>query len=174
MADKVMELAKFDLLQLNKPQINNVILRCQMTDQNQYDGAFLPEPFALEAESKGAHRLISSDELIGNLSAVILHDSIVTKRKDDVMKLVEGYDIAVAKLNSLVERGELGMLYTLHNDFVDEIPDSVMVYPVFKSSSLPVVAVVDSTAAWANRREQMRRAVSYAELVDSIFVIRKK
>lgn len=173
MADKVMEKAGLDLLQLNKPQINNVALRCTMTDQNQYDGAFLPEPYALEAENKGAHRIISSTDLIGNLSAVIFHDSIVSKRTEDIKKLVESYDIAVAKLNALVERGDISMLSSLHYDFVDEIPDSILSYPVFKNASLPLNTSVDSTAAWATRREQTKRSVSYKELVDSTFVVQK-
>ncbi|MBO4663876.1 MAG: ABC transporter substrate-binding protein [Bacteroidaceae bacterium] len=169
MADKVMEHIKLPLLQLNKPQINDIALRCKMTDQNQYDGAFLPEPYAMEAENNGAHRLISSSELIGNLSAVIFHDSIVSKRNDDIRKLVEGYDIAVKRLNVLNERGDKDMIYKINTTFIQEIPDTILSYPVFKESSLPERNVVSATAEWANGRTLMKRQVTYSELVDSTF-----
>ena len=169
MADKVMEHIKLPLLQLNKPQINDIALRCKMTDQNQYDGAFLPEPYAMEAENNGAHRLISSSELIGNLSAVIFHDSIVSKRNDDIRKLVEGYDIAVKRLNTLNERCDKDMIYKINTTFIQEIPDTILSYPVFKESSLPEKNVVSATAEWANGRTLMKRQVTYSELVDSTF-----
>lgn len=173
MADKVMEHIKLPLLQLNKPQINDIALRCKMTDQNQYDGAFLPEPYAMEAENNGAHRLISSSELIGNLSAVIFHDSIVAKRNDDIHKLVEGYDIAVNRLNALNERGDKDMIYTIKTKFISEIPDTILSYPVFKASSMPDAKIVSSTAEWANGRTLMKRTVSFGELVDSTFTKKK-
>lgn len=173
MADKVMEHIKLPLLQLNKPQINDIALRCKMTDQNQYDGAFLPEPYAMEAENNGAHRLISSSELIGNLSAVIFHDSIVAKRNDDIHKLVEGYDIAVNHLNVLNERGDKDMIYTIKTKFISEIPDTILSYPVFKASSMPDAKIVSSTAEWANGRTLMKRTVSFGELVDSTFTKKK-
>ena len=173
MADKVMEHIKLPLLQLNKPQINDIALRCKMTDQNQYDGAFLPEPYAMEAENNGAHRLISSSELIGNLSAVIFHDSIVAKRNDDIHKLVEGYDIAVNRLNVLNERGDKDMIYIIKTKFISEIPDTILSYPVFKASSMPDAKIVSSTAEWANGRTLMKRTVSFGELVDSSFTKKK-
>ena len=173
MADKVMEHIKLPLLQLNKPQINDIALRCKMTNQNQYDGAFLPEPYAMEAENNGAHRLISSSELIGNLSAVIFHDSIVAKRNDDIHKLVEGYDIAVNRLNALNERGDKDMIYIIKTKFISEIPDTILSYPVFKASSMPDAKIVSSTAEWANGRTLMKRTVSFGELVDSTFTKKK-
>ncbi len=173
MADKVMEHIKLPLLQLNKPQINDIALRCKMTDQNQYDGAFLPEPYAMEAENNGAHRLISSSELIGNLSAVIFHDSIVAKRNDDIHKFVEGYDIAVNRLNALNERGDKDMIYTIKTKFISEIPDTILSYPVFKASSMPDAKIVSSTAEWANGRTLMKRTVSFGELIDSTFTKKK-
>ena len=173
MADKVMEHIKLPLLQLNKPQINDIALRCKMTDQNQYDGAFLPEPYAMEAENNGAHRLISSSELIGNLSAIIFHDSIVAKRNDAIHKLVEGYDIAVNRLNALNERGDKDMIYTIKTKFISEIPDTILSYPVFKASSMPDAKIVSSTAEWANGRTLMKRTVSFGELVDSTFTKKK-
>ena len=173
MADKVMEHIKLPLLQLNKPQINDIALRCKMTDQNQYDGAFLPEPYAMEAENNGAHRLISSSELIGNLSAVIFHDSIVAKRNDDIHKLVEGYDIDVNRLNALNERGDKDMIYIIKTKFISEIPDTILSYPVFKASSMPDAKIVSSTAEWVNGRTLMKRTVSFGELVDSTFTKKK-
>ncbi len=174
MADKVMEQAKLDLLQLNKPQINNVTLRCKMTKNNQYDGAFLPEPYALEAENNGANRLVASSELIGNLSAVMFHDSIVVRREEDIAKLVEGYDIAVNRINALVEKGSTGLLGCMHDEFIDAIPDTILVFPSFKSSSLPDRKVVSSTAEWAKGRGQMKNDVSYEELIGNRFVMNKQ
>ena len=62
-ADKILESVKLQSIDLNKPQINNIRLRGTMVDQDQYDGAILPEPYASEAVARGAKRLTGTEDL---------------------------------------------------------------------------------------------------------------
>lgn len=100
-ADKIMASVKLQSLDLNKPQINNIKLRTSMVDQDQYDGAILPEPFASEAVARGAKRLIGTEDLqVLHLLCVLFGDSIGKARKVEVEKIREAYDQAVMKLNA--------------------------------------------------------------------------
>lgn len=100
-ADKIMASAKLQSIDLNKPQINNIKLRTSMVDQDQYDGAILPEPFASEAVARGAKRLSSTEDLqVQRLLCVLFDDSISTVRKEDVEKIRKVYDQAVVRLNA--------------------------------------------------------------------------
>lgn len=62
LADRTMRQAQLKPEELNRPQINNIPLRANMLMLNQYDGAFLPEPFATECEEGGANRIARYDE----------------------------------------------------------------------------------------------------------------
>ena len=100
-ADKIMSSVKLQSIDLNKPQINNIKLRTSMVDQDQYDGAILPEPFASEAVARGAKRLSSTEDLqVQRLLCVLFDDSISKVRKKEVEKIREVYDQAVIRLNA--------------------------------------------------------------------------
>ena len=73
--DKILESVKLQSIDLNKPQINNLRLRALMVDQDQLDGAIMPEPYASEAVARGAKRLNGSvDMKVGNLMCVVFGD----------------------------------------------------------------------------------------------------
>ena len=62
-SDKILESVKLQSIDLNKPQINNIRIRGLMVDQDQMDGAILPEPYASEAVARGARRLNGTEEM---------------------------------------------------------------------------------------------------------------
>ena len=100
-ADKILESVKLQSTELNKPQINNLRLRGLMVDQDQYDGAILPEPYASEAVARGAKRLTGTEDLkLTNLLCVLFNDSVSQVRKDEIQKIRQAYDIAVLALNT--------------------------------------------------------------------------
>lgn len=99
--DKILESIKLQSIDLNKPQINNIKLRTLMVDQNQYDGAILPEPFASEAVARGAKRLIGTEGLnVADILCVVFPDSVYKAHKEEVDKIRDGYDKAVIALNA--------------------------------------------------------------------------
>ena len=77
-ADRILESVKLGSEELNKPQINNIALRAQMTDQNQYDGAILPEPYASVSMQNGGYLVTSSAKLknVNPMLALVFHEQI--------------------------------------------------------------------------------------------------
>ena len=90
-ADKTMDQAKIKREYLNRPQINNISLRADMLNQNQYDGAILPEPFATQCEEKGDYRINS---IKAPLMRVLVKQGVMKKRKHDIERIKEAYTIA--------------------------------------------------------------------------------
>lgn len=81
MADRLLLRANLDEKALNRPQINDIALRQRMTDQRQYDGAFLPEPYATRARVGGGTQIA------------------VLQRSDSVQRVSKG--VTALKLNPL-------------------------------------------------------------------------
>lgn len=132
--DKVLESVDMNSIDLNKPQINNLRLRTLMTDQNQYDGSVLPEPYASEAVARGAKRLKSSDDLhLSGMLCVAVSDSLYKHKGNETSKLKMAYDKAVEELNADTL---LNICSFLPSKFTMHIPDSLFSHePLNKSSS---------------------------------------
>lgn len=88
-ADQTMDKANIKREYLNRPQINNIALRADMLNLNQYDGAILPEPYATQCEELGAYRINS---LKAPLMQVLVKKSVMKKRKQDILKVIEAYE----------------------------------------------------------------------------------
>lgn len=132
--DKVLESVDMNSIDLNKPQINNLRLRTLMTDQNQYDGSVLPEPYASEAVARGAKRLKSSDDLhLSGMLCVAVSDSLYKHKGNETSKLKMAYDKAVEELNADTL---LNICSFLPSKFTMHIPDSLFSHePLHQSSS---------------------------------------
>ncbi len=149
-ADKILESVKLQSTELNKPQINNLRLRGLMVDQDQYDGAILPEPYASEAVARGAKRLTGTEDLkLTNLLCVLFNDSVSQVRKDEIQKIRKAYDMAVLALNT----------DTLSNvlDFIPEqqrilLPDTLFKYVPMKPSITYDDTMMTDVKKWAKGR----------------------
>ena len=149
-ADKILESVKMQSTELNKPQINNLRLRGLMVDQDQYDGAILPEPYASEAVARGAKRLTGTEDLkLTNLLCVLFNDSVSQVRKDEIQKIRQAYDMAVLALNT----------DTLSNvlDFIPEqqrilLPDTLFKYVPMKPSITYDDTMMTDVKKWVKGR----------------------
>jgi NitT/TauT family transport system substrate-binding protein len=149
-ADKILESVKLQSTELNKPQINNLRLRGLMVDQDQYDGAILPEPYASEAVARGAKRLTGTEYLkLTNLLCVLFNDSVSQVRKDEIQKIRQAYDMAVLALNT----------DTLSNvlDFIPEqqrifLPDTLFKYVPMKPSITYDDTMMTDVKKWVKGR----------------------
>lgn len=149
-ADKILESVKLQSIELNKPQINNLRLRGLMVDQDQYDGAILPEPYASEAVARGAKRLTGTEDLkLTNLLCVLFNDSVSQVRKDEIQKIRKAYDMAVLALNT----------DTLSNvlDFIPEqqrilLPDTLFKYVPMKPSITYDDTMMTDVKKWVKGR----------------------
>lgn len=166
--DKMLESAKFKSEDLNKPQINDISLRTNMTDQNQYDGALLPEPYTTEAVTMNGGKLLTSSSKIGlrYMGALVFNDSIISKRKEDIKKVVNAYKIAVTQLN----KQKTFALNYIPKDATIYIPDSVFEYKPIAEPSLPSDSLLQKVNAWLMGRTLIAKASNYQSIVDTTFI----
>ncbi|MCR5313649.1 MAG: ABC transporter substrate-binding protein [Bacteroidaceae bacterium] len=169
-ADRIMDSAKLERWELNKPQINNLSLRCKMVNNNQFDGAILPEPYATASVAHRGTRHISAYQLCGNNSAVVFNDSTIKLKKDEIKKLVIGYNIAVQKLNKITEAGKENILEYLPYNTKEQIPDSILSFQKYNLASMPSQKTIYNTAIWAKNRQLIKKMAQYDELIDSTFL----
>lgn len=168
-ADKILEHAKLQSEELNKPQINNIQLRGQMVNNNQYDGAILPEPFASECVAQGNKRIDSSAKInLTGLMAVVFEDSIIAQRKDDIAKLIEGYNIAVERIN--IEKAT--SIRHLPDSMCIAIDDTLYDFKPLQRAFLPKDSIVTLTSTWAKGRGIIKKECKYSDLIDTTFVIK--
>lgn len=149
-ADQVLTSVKLESIDLNKPQINNIKLRTLMVDQNQYDGAILPEPFASEAVARGAKRLDSTESLkVEQLLCVVFRDSVAHARKEELASLRTAYDRAVEALNADTLANVLDFLPEQHRIY---LPDTLFTHTPLRPSSAPSDSLVQRVKTWAQGR----------------------
>ena len=169
-ADRILESVKLGSEELNKPQINNIALRAQMTDQNQYDGAILPEPFASLSVQNGGYLVTSSAKLkiVNPLLALVFHEQTLKERKQDVALVVKAYNQAVELINKNANEDAQRFLNYIPTQ--NEVPDSIIELPTFKTAMLPNDSILLAAKNWARKRTLLRQDFSNGALIDSSFV----
>ena len=149
-ADKILESVKLQSIDLNKPQINNIRLRGLMVDQDQMDGAILPEPYASEAVARGAKRLNGTEEMkVANLMCVLFNDSIHQARKSEIENIRSVYDQAVAALNADTLSNVLEYIPKEHRT---AMPDTLFRYSPLHVSMEYADSMMTDVKAWAKER----------------------
>ena len=149
-ADKILESVKLQSTELNKPQINNLRLRGLMVDQDQYDGAILPETYASEAVARGAKRLTGTEDLkLTNLLCVLFNDSVSQVRKDEIQKIRQAYDIAVLALNTDTLSNVLVFIPEQQRIF---LPDTLFKYVPMKPSITYDDTMMTDVKKWVKGR----------------------
>lgn len=152
--DKLLSSVKLQSIDLNKPQINNIRLRGMMVNQDQYDGAILPEPYASEAVARGAKRLNGTEDLkVERLMCVLFRDSIYKARKEDIQKLRLAYDKAVVALNADSSANVLG--YFPEKQRI-QLPDTLFQYVPMKPSIVFNDSMMNDVREWAKSRELIK------------------
>lgn len=183
--DKMLESNSLQPKSLNKPQINDMRTRAQMLNRNQYDGSILPQPYAAYSQCLGAHSIENTDNHNINLSVLLSKDSIIARRHDDIGKLIQAYNIASARLNSMYGTPAKGndsktstvatkeMLKLLPAGI--QCPDSVRLEARFPQASNLAVLTFKSALKWFEDqrlvpKDQPRRIdIEYTDLIDTTF-----
>lgn len=149
-ADEILESVKLQSIDLNKPQINNIRLRGLMVDQDQMDGAILPEPYASEAVARGAKRLNGTEEMkVANLMCVLFNDSIHQARKSEIENIRSVYDQAVAALNADTLSNVLEYIPKEHRT---AMPDTLFRYSPLHVSMAYADSMMTDVKKWAKGR----------------------
>lgn len=143
-ADQILANVGLDEKAMNRPQINNIDLRRSMTDQRQYDGAFLPQPYAAIALEHGA-RLIATDGADANpMVALIARGDTVGRHFG---ALIQAYDLACERINN---RGS-GALRDLPLDVLPT--DSLFAMPTMRRSTVPDDSLRRRIRSWLIHRD---------------------
>lgn len=142
---------------LNRPQINNIELRQRMVDQNQYDGALLPEPYAAQSVANGAKRILSSGDLpnLNPLLALVFRDSAILSRREDLLRVLRACDRACDYINSRREMPRNGLTRFL--PLANAVEDSLVQVPAFAPSALPPDSLLTSIRTWCRSRTLLGR-----------------
>lgn len=149
-ADKILESVKLQSIDLNKPQINNIRLRGLMVDQDQMDGAILPEPYASEAVARGAKRLNGTEEMkVANLMCVLFNDSIHRARKREIENIRSVYDQAITALNADTLSNVLEYIPKEHRT---AMPDTLFRYSPLHVSMEYADSMMTDVKKWAKGR----------------------
>ena len=152
--DKILESVKFNSIDINKPQINDIRLRTLMVDQNQYDGAILPEPYASEAVAHGAKRLNSTEGMkLEGMMCVLFNDSVYKARKQEIDKIAQVYDMAVEALNADTISNVLGFF---PQQYIMQMPDTLYTYTPLRKSYQPSDSMMTLIKQWAKGRELIK------------------
>ena len=152
--DKILESVKFNSIDINKPQINDIRLRTLMVDQNQYDGAILPEPYASEAVAHGARRLNSTEGMkLEGMMCVLFNDSVYKARKLEIDKIAQVYDMAVEALNADTISNVLGFF---PQQYIMQMPDTLCTYTPLRKSYQPSDSMMTLIKQWAKGRELIK------------------
>ena len=150
-ADKILESVKLQSIDLNKPQINNIRIRGLMVDQDQMDGAILPEPYASEAVARGARRLNGTEEMkVANLMCVLFNDSIHQARKREIENIRSVYDQAVTALNADTLSNVLEYIPKEHRT---AMPDTLFRYSPLHVSMAYADSMMTDVKKWAKGRK---------------------
>ena len=150
-ADKILESVKLQSIDLNKPQINNIRIRGLMVDQDQMDGAILPEPYASEAVARGARRLNGTEEMkVANLMCVLFNDSIHQARKREIENIRSVYDQAVTALNADTLSNVLEYIPKEHRT---AMPDTLFRYSPLHVSMAYADSMMTDVNKWAKGRK---------------------
>lgn len=152
-ADQILRRAQLQPIDLNRPQINAIRLRTIMVDQNQYDGAILPEPFATHAVANGARRLDTSDShQLHGLLCLYTPDSTYRHSAQRYDLLRQAWDEAVTRLNADSTSTHLGYLpHTLTP------PDSLFRPTPFTPHTTPSDTNLQLVTDWLKERELIKQ-----------------
>lgn len=149
-ADKILESVKLQSMDMNKPQINKISLRTLMLDQNQYDGAILPEPFASEAVARGAKRLIGTSELnLPCMMTVLFCDSVAKSHKNEIDNIVNAYNMAVDAINEDTLSNTLDFIPAKSSVYV---PDTLFTPQTYKHATTLSDSMLIQAQKWAKER----------------------
>ena len=170
--DQTVNNAKMESEQVNKPQINNLRLRSQMLDQNQYDGAILPEPYATLSETNGAHRIASTQDPPAALGAVCFKQAFIERRAADVEHFYQAYDMAVDSINAWIShRRTLDLMAILPagitiNDTA--AADTLLRIDLFNHASAPSTESMEQTLKWAKGRKLIINQADFKDMIIAV------
>lgn len=169
-ADKLLSSVKLESHEMNKPQINSLPIRYGMLCQNEYDGAILPEPWAQMSLQKGCHLLSRSSDVTGmeKMFVLVLRDSVVRSRHDDISKLVKAYNQSIDYINQHRKTDIWKFLKLLQIE--ENHNDSVLGDWQFEHAKTASEGSLSTARAWSRGRNLVKKQTKQNDVINKRFV----
>lgn len=148
---------------LLRPQINNIILRLQMLNDNQIDAAVLPQPQALQAINKGNIFIAKCNEQCDHLAGFAVNTKINKKQKKQVELLLKGYNIAIDSIKAHpINKLSKNMTIFFRIDSIStKIQKSTSFSPLFDASPAKISLAIQ----WMKKRNLLKKYYTTKELI---------
>ncbi|MEG1580265.1 MAG: ABC transporter substrate-binding protein [Bacteroidaceae bacterium] len=172
LSDEIVTSIKMKKDAIYRPQINSVSIRMNMLNNNQIDAAILPQPQAQLAIMQGGRLLYKSKKDQTNFSAIAFSCKAITNsyRKTQIKSLLEGYNLAVHRINKNKNLCDSILLkrYQIQPQDIKKI-----VLPLYKTAFRPSPSQIEKSVKWLRSRNKIRRDYSGDTLFLSEFVTPK-
>ena len=155
LTDIIIDSAKIDDGDVYRPQVNDISLRAEMMFNEHIDAAFMPEPYASLSAARG-HRVIFTP--IQNLTGMAVTTSALqdSTRVREIELLIEGYNLAVKRLNNSKELSKLNDVANFYRlNPVDEHLSDSIVLPTYSLMYFPTQHAVSEAIEFLKKREQL-------------------
>jgi NitT/TauT family transport system substrate-binding protein len=142
--------------QILRAQINSVVVRLEMLENNQIETAFLPQPMAFIARKHGHTVLPLSADLCKGFCGFAISSRIMKspEYRNKLNIFLKGYNIAVERLT---KNDRLLLPSTTLQDFLlNDIADSIATHKVFKKATSASTDKVAVTLKWLQLRNVVR------------------
>lgn len=145
LCDLIADTGNVHIDDLYKPQINDISLRAAMLENATLDAAFLPEPYATQARIRKNRCIYSSEKDTQGMLALMAHAKALNHPvlSEDIKKLIEGYHLAVAEMQSEANNRKAKQLLSQFG----------ISQPVIDSLYLNIPVSLDSTLSEAMARK---------------------
>ena len=142
--------------QILRAQVNSVVVRMEMLENNQIETALLPQPMAFLAVMKGHTVLPFSTNLYKGLSGFAISSRLMKNRqyRDKLNVFLEGYNLAVDKLRK-TEKLSLPTK-TLQQFLLQDISDSISPRQAFSKATSPSTDKISIVLKWMKQRDAVR------------------
>ena len=170
-SDALMDSAGLEQAAIFRPQVNDIRLRGDMVRNGTIDAAFLPEPYATQAEAEGNRRLYggpvaSKPQLMALIIKASAHNDPNRKRQTEL--LLEGYNRAADELNRNAQPDSLRAIWTriycLSAQAADSLPR-----PHFEKAAPQQNDNVQAAVRWLKSRNLVPEDYRADSLISNLF-----
>ena len=151
---------------IKKVIIPQIPTRLEMLQNGNLAAATLPEPMGSIAAANGCHYLLSSDELGINPGVIVFLHASIKDKTPEIQAMYRAYNKAVNYLNS-ADRSEYIDFVVEKSGFPPIAKDALRLHP-FHEAALPKEQDVLDCVGWLNRKELIKDAYSYEDIVFSL------
>lgn len=156
LCDVLVEKGKFKADELYQPQINDIALRTAMLQNATLDAAFLPDPYATQAQMHQNRGILNSKNEKIQLTAMMVHRNALKKaQKAKALKgLIAGYNQAVDELK--LPENQIKAKHLLRPYQVEQATLDSLKLPTYSIAKLPEQEQIQQAVNWIEKENLLK------------------